>query len=50
MSSRLYNYFIGCWTSNPDFTTTNLDNAVTKGYLTEDEKVAIEALPKAPTV
>lgn len=45
--SKLYNYFVSCWTMNPGFTTTNLDNAVTKGYITSDEKITIEAMTKA---
>ncbi len=39
--SKLYNYFVSCWKYNPDFTETNLNNAVTKKYITEDEKTQI---------
>jgi len=46
MSLVYCNYFLGCWKVNPSFTTTNLDNAVTKGYITLDEKISIEATPK----
>jgi len=44
--SRLYNYFVSCWKYNANFTTTNLDNAVTKGLLTEAERTDIEAIPR----
>lgn len=47
MSLVYYNYFLSCWRINTGFTTTNLDNAVTKEYITVDEKIAIEATPKA---
>lgn len=42
--SRLYNYFVTCWLYNPNFTTTNLDNAVTKTLITADEETQIEAM------
>lgn len=41
--SRLYNYFLNCWVYNEKFTKTNLDNAVTKRYITTEEKTQIEA-------
>jgi len=47
MSLVYYNYFLSCWKTNAGFTTTNLDNAVAKGYITADERTAIEATPKA---
>lgn len=45
--SRLYNYFVSCWTINPDFTVAQLDTTVVKGYITAEEKALIEAIPKA---
>lgn len=45
--SPLYNYFVTCWTMNPNFTVTNLNNAVTKGYITAAEETQIEAMAKA---
>ncbi|MBV4423665.1 hypothetical protein [Clostridium tyrobutyricum] len=45
--SRLYNYFVICWTINTNFTIINLNNAVTKGYITANEGTQIEAMPKA---
>ena len=44
--SKLYNYFVGCWTLNPNFTAANLENAVTKTLLTADEKAEIESIPR----
>lgn len=44
--SRLYNYFVTCWKYNPSFTETNLDNAVTKGLITEEEKAQIILIPR----
>jgi hypothetical protein len=44
--SKLYNYFASCWTLNPNFTSTNLENAVTKGLITADEMIAIGAMPR----
>jgi hypothetical protein len=45
--SRLYNYFVSCWTINPNFTIEQLDNAVSKGYITADEEILIKEMPKA---
>lgn len=45
--SKLYNYFVSCWTTNPNFTEVNLQNAVTKGYITQEEADTIKAMPKA---
>jgi hypothetical protein len=45
--SRLYNYFVSCWTTNPNFTESQLDAAVTKGYITQEEKEAIKSMSKA---
>ncbi len=45
--SKLYNYFVSCWTRNPNFTEENLNNAVIKEYITEAESNAIRAMPKA---
>lgn len=45
--STLYNYFVICWTMNPNFTVINLNNAVTKGYITADEEIQIKAMTKA---
>lgn len=45
--SRLYNYFVSCWTGNPNFTEQQLDNAVIKNYITQEECTAIKLLPKA---
>ncbi|WP_434510529.1 hypothetical protein [Desulfitobacterium sp. AusDCA] len=44
--SKLYNYFVLCWLYNANFTTTNLDNAVTKGLITAGERTDIEAMPR----
>lgn len=44
--SALYNYFVSCWKNNPNFTETNLTNAVTKGLLTEQEKQQILEIPR----
>lgn len=44
--SRLYNYFVSCWTYNADFTESNLDNAVVKGLVTELEKSQILLIPR----
>lgn len=45
--SRLYNYFVSCWTTNPNFKVEQLDSAVTKGYITQDEENLIKAMTKA---
>lgn len=39
--SILYNYFVSCWRLNPNFNEENLNKAVTKGYITEEEKAEI---------
>lgn len=44
--SRLYNYFVTCWKINPRFTETNLNNAVIKGLITEEEKQQILLIPR----
>lgn len=44
--SKLYGYFASCWKVNPNFTETNLNNAVTKGYVTADEKAQIMLIPR----
>lgn len=42
MASRLYNYFLSCWI-NGTVTELQLQNAVTKGYITQDEYNTIVA-------
>lgn len=44
--SPLYQYLLDCWLYNPDFTETNLHNAVLKGYITEAEEQEILAQPR----
>ncbi len=44
--SKLYNYFVNCWLYNANFTAINLDNAVTKEFITSEEKLTIEAIPR----
>ncbi|OPJ58425.1 hypothetical protein [Clostridium oryzae] len=45
--SRLYNYFVLCWTTNPNFTETQLNKAVEKEYITADEETTIKTMEKA---
>jgi hypothetical protein len=44
--SGLYNYFVSCWRFNPNFTETNLNNAVNKGLITTEEKAQIMLIPR----
>gem|GEM_PF-7066598 len=37
--SRLYNYFVSCWTTNPNFTIEQLDNAVVKSISLKMRKI-----------
>jgi hypothetical protein len=46
--SRLYDYCLLRWTSGA-WTETQLTNAVTKGYITEEEKAEIMATPQQTT-
>lgn len=45
MASRLYNYFLNQWV-NCTITQAQLDNAVTKGYITSAEESQILATPQ----
>ncbi|OPX87009.1 MAG: hypothetical protein A4E53_02664 [Pelotomaculum sp. PtaB.Bin104] len=45
MASKLFNYFLMCWI-NGTVTEAQLTTAVSKGYLTEEEKTSILATPK----
>jgi hypothetical protein len=44
--SRLYGYFLMCW-KNGTVTQTQLDTAVTKGYITAAEEETILATPQS---
>lgn len=43
--SRLYNYFLDCW-KNRTVIEVQLQNAVTKGYITQDEYNIIITTPQ----
>lgn len=43
--SRLYPYFLSCWL-NYTVTEQQLESAVAKGYITEEEKNEIIATPR----
>jgi hypothetical protein len=43
--SRLYNYFLSSW-KNHTIDETGIQNAVTKGYLTQEEANDIIATPQ----
>lgn len=45
MASRLFNYFLMCWVCGT-VTEQQLETAVVKGYITEEEKQNILATPK----
>lgn len=45
MASRLFNYFLMCWI-NDTVTEAQLTAAVSKGYLTGQEKQDIMATPE----
>lgn len=45
MASRLFNYFLMCWI-NGTVTEAQLETAVSKGYITEQEKQDIMATPQ----
>lgn len=44
MASRLFNYFLMCWI-NSTVTEAQLTTAVSKGYLTDQERQDIVATP-----
>ncbi|GIP38298.1 hypothetical protein J31TS4_15780 [Paenibacillus sp. J31TS4] len=45
MASRLFNYFLMCWI-NDTVSEQQLETAVAKNYITEQEKRDIIATPK----
>lgn len=45
MASRLYNYFLYCWI-NGTITEEQLQQAVAKGYITQDEYYQIISTPR----
>jgi hypothetical protein len=45
MTSRLYAYFLSSW-KNYTIDETGIQNAVTKGYLTQEEADTIIATPR----
>lgn len=45
MASRLYNYFVYCW-KNGTITQEQLQQAVAKGYITQEEYEQIIAMPQ----
>lgn len=45
MASRLYGYFLMCW-RNGTVTESQLQTAVSKGYITQSEYEAIIATPQ----
>ncbi|QQE75734.1 XkdX family protein [Brevibacillus composti] len=45
MASRLFNYFLMCWI-NGTVTEQQLETAVAKGYITQEEKENILATPR----
>jgi hypothetical protein len=45
MRSRLFNYFLMCWGCGT-VTEQQLETAVTKGYITQNEKKDIVAIPR----
>jgi len=47
MASRYYTYFLNCW-KNRSVTQEQLQNAVTKGLITQAEYETIIATPQNP--